>query len=169
MRTMRTILSVTALLALAGGTLLPAVVAARERGKVKVAVTCSSYRPIAEYVGGPHVEVIHLVEGYQDPHIVRPKPSLAVHLAEADLFVATGLDLEMWAPALVDQASNPRLGKAPNATHGSAAGLALSRKSAYPSRGSTIRMPGYSVISAYPSRNPASRSRHLLTACGFIL
>ncbi|MBN1336714.1 MAG: zinc ABC transporter substrate-binding protein [Deltaproteobacteria bacterium] len=75
--------------------------------KLQVVVTCSSYEPIVEYLGGDHVEVMHLVEGYQDPHIVRPKPSLAVHLAKADLFVETGLDLEAWVPALVDQAGNP--------------------------------------------------------------
>ncbi|MFH1467975.1 MAG: metal ABC transporter substrate-binding protein [Pseudomonadota bacterium] len=77
--------------------------------KLSVVVTCSSYEPIVEFIGGDHVEVTHLVEGYQDPHIVRPKPSLAVLLSEADMFVATGLDLEMWAPALVDQANNPKL------------------------------------------------------------
>ncbi len=75
----------------------------------EVVVTSSSYKPIAEYIGGDMVHVTNLVEGYQDPHLVRPKPSLAVLLAEADLFVATGLDLEMWAPALVDQANNPKL------------------------------------------------------------
>ena len=85
--------------------LLPATAMA----KLRVVVTCSSYEPIAETIGGDHVEVVHLVEGYQDPHIVRPKPSLAQHLASADLFVATGLDLEAWAPALVDQANNPAL------------------------------------------------------------
>ena len=92
-------------LALVPGLLIPATALAR----LDVVVTCSSYEPIAEYIGGDHVEVIHLVEGYQDPHIVRPKPSLAQHLANADLFVATGLDLEAWAPALVDQANNPAL------------------------------------------------------------
>jgi zinc/manganese transport system substrate-binding protein len=76
---------------------------------LKVVVTCSTYKPITEAIGGDHVEVVHLVEGNQDPHIVRPKPSLAQHLASADLFVATGLDLEMWATALVDQAGNPNL------------------------------------------------------------
>ncbi len=83
--------------------------APRSMAKVKVVVTSASYDPIVRYIGGDLVEVSHLVEGYQDPHFVRPKPSLAMKLAEADLFVATGLDLEMWAPALVDQANNPRL------------------------------------------------------------
>jgi len=90
---------------LALGSLVPVTALAT----VDVVVTCSSYEPIAEYIGGEHVDVVHLVEGYQDPHIVRPKPSLAQHLAGADLFVATGLDLEAWAPALVDQSNNPAL------------------------------------------------------------
>lgn len=76
---------------------------------LEVVVTSSSYAPIAEYIGGDLVNVTYLVQGYQDPHIVRPKPSLAVKLQQADLFVATGLDLEMWAPALVDQSNNPTM------------------------------------------------------------
>ncbi len=87
-------------------TLLPATALA---APLEVVVTSSAYHSIAEYIGGEHIQVTHLVEGYQDPHIVRPKPSMAVRLAQADVFVATGLDLEMWAPALVDQANNPAL------------------------------------------------------------
>jgi ABC-type Zn uptake system ZnuABC Zn-binding protein ZnuA len=77
--------------------------------RIKVVVTSSAYTSIAEHVGGNRVEVNHIVRGNQDPHIVRPKPSLAVRLAEADLFVATGLDLEMWAPSLVDMSNNPHI------------------------------------------------------------
>ena len=57
--------------------------------QLQVVVTSSSFRSIAEAVGGELVEVHHLVRGYEDPHIVRPKPSLAVLLNQADLFVAT--------------------------------------------------------------------------------
>lgn len=93
--------------------LIPAVMAAfasgssAEERKLKVVVTSSAYQSIAEYVGGDKVEVFHIVEGNQDPHIVRPKPSLAVLLREADLYVATGMDIEMWSPALVDMSGNP--------------------------------------------------------------
>jgi ABC-type Zn uptake system ZnuABC Zn-binding protein ZnuA len=80
-----------------------------EEHKLKVVVTNSAYRAIAEYLGGDRVEVAHIVEGNQDPHIVRPKPSLAVLLKEADVYVATGMDLEMWSPALVDMSGNPNL------------------------------------------------------------
>jgi len=72
-------------------------------------VTYSAYHSIAEYVGGDKVVVSHIVEGDQDPHIVRPKPSLAVLLKSADVYVATGMDLEMWSPALVDMSGNTNI------------------------------------------------------------
>jgi len=75
--------------------------------KLKVVVTSTAYKSIAEYIGGDKVEVSFIIRGDQDPHIVRPKPSLAVKLSEADVFVATGMDLEAWAPALVDMSNNP--------------------------------------------------------------
>ena len=104
----RTIFQIAGLLALLCAALAsPASLANSD--KINVVVTNAAYEPITRYIGGDLVEVSHLVEGYQDPHFVRPKPSLAMKLAQADLFVATGLDLEMWAPALVDQANNPRL------------------------------------------------------------
>jgi ABC-type Zn uptake system ZnuABC Zn-binding protein ZnuA len=77
--------------------------------KIKVVVTSSAYDSIARWVGGNKVDVFHIVKGFQDPHIVRPKPSLAVTLSKADVFVATGMDLEMWAPALVDMSNNANI------------------------------------------------------------
>ena len=77
--------------------------------KLSVVVTSSAYRSIAEAVGGDKVTVSHIVRGNQDPHIVRPKPSLAQSLAAADLLVATGLDLEAWLPSLQDMAGNPKI------------------------------------------------------------
>lgn len=78
-------------------------------GKIRVMTTSSSYKPIVEYIGGEYVEVSYIIQGYQDPHIVRPKPSLAVELAKTDLLVATGLDLEMWLPSLQDMSGNPNI------------------------------------------------------------
>jgi zinc/manganese transport system substrate-binding protein len=78
-------------------------------GKLKVVVSNSAYHSIAEYIGGDKVAVTHIVEGNQDPHIVRPKPSLAVLLRKADLYVTTGMDLEMWSPALVDMSGNANI------------------------------------------------------------
>jgi zinc/manganese transport system substrate-binding protein len=78
-------------------------------GRIRVITTISSYAPIASYIGGDKVEVSSIIKGYQDPHIVRPKPSFALELAKADLLVATGLDLEMWLPALMDASGNRKI------------------------------------------------------------
>ncbi len=78
-------------------------------GKINVVVSNSAYHSIAEYIGGDKVTVSHIVNGNQDPHIVRPKPSIAVLLKKADLYVTTGMDLEMWSPALVDMSGNPNI------------------------------------------------------------
>lgn len=80
-----------------------------QASKVRVITTSSSYKPIVEYIGGDRVEVSYIIKGYQDPHIVRPKPSLALELAKADLLVATGLDLEAWLPALQDMSGNKKI------------------------------------------------------------
>jgi ABC-type Zn uptake system ZnuABC Zn-binding protein ZnuA len=40
---------------------------------------------------------------------VRPKPSYALSLRRADMFISTGLDLELWAPALLDKAGNAKV------------------------------------------------------------
>jgi ABC-type Zn uptake system ZnuABC Zn-binding protein ZnuA len=97
-------------------------------GKLKVVVTSSAYAAIAEYLGGDKVNVSYIVRGNQDPHIVRPKPSFATTLAAADLFVATGMDLEMWAPALVDMSNNPRIRSGQKGYVSASAGLKIAEK-----------------------------------------
>jgi len=75
--------------------------------KIKVVTTLTTYASVAEYIGGDLVEVKAILSGNQDPHFVRPRPSYAVWLNEADLFVETGLDLELWVPPLIDKSANP--------------------------------------------------------------
>lgn len=77
--------------------------------KIFVVTTLPDYAYIARYIGGDKVEVAHIVAGNQDAHFARPKPSFAAMLRRADLFVTTGLDLELWVPSLVDMANNPRI------------------------------------------------------------
>ncbi|MEJ2636607.1 MAG: metal ABC transporter substrate-binding protein [Calditrichia bacterium] len=88
--------------------LLPALVATLFAGdKIMVVTTLTTYADIAREIGGDKVEVEAIVEGDQDAHFVKPKPSYAVLLSRADLFVETGLDLELWAPTLIDKSGNP--------------------------------------------------------------
>ena len=78
-------------------------------GAVKVVTTLPVYASVAETIGGERVEVAAISRGDEDTHFVRPKPSFAVLLRDADLFVTTGLDLEIWAPILIDKSGNRRI------------------------------------------------------------
>jgi len=80
-----------------------------EDGRIRVVTTLTDYAAVARAVGGDRVTVRAICEGDQDAHFVRPKPSFAVLVSRADLFVTTGLDLEMWAPAVLDKAANPKV------------------------------------------------------------
>jgi ABC-type Zn uptake system ZnuABC Zn-binding protein ZnuA len=79
------------------------------QAEVKVVTTLSSYASIAEFVGGDRVEAHSISRGDEDAHFVKPKPSFALLLKDADVFVTTGLDLELWAPTLVDKSGNRKI------------------------------------------------------------
>ncbi|MBN2715798.1 MAG: zinc ABC transporter substrate-binding protein [Deltaproteobacteria bacterium] len=96
--------------------------------QTNVVVTQTAYKSIAQYIGGDKVNVSAIVKGNQDPHIVRPKPSLATKLKNADLFVATGLDLELWAPPLVDMSNNPNIRSGQKGYVSASAGIKISEK-----------------------------------------
>ena len=77
--------------------------------KLFVVTTLSTYADIAKKIGKDKIEVHYIVQGDQDAHFVRPKPSYAVMLSKADVFVSTGLDLELWVPSLVDMSKNEKI------------------------------------------------------------
>jgi len=83
--------------------------AAAVQASYKVVTSFSDYAKIAEKIGGERIEVDYISHGDQDPHFVPPKPSLALKLRDADMWVTTGLDLEMWAPTLLDKARNGKI------------------------------------------------------------
>jgi zinc/manganese transport system substrate-binding protein len=83
--------------------------AAAEAHKLRIVATQSTWGSIAQAIGGDRVTVESLVRGDQDPHFVRPRPSLAQKLGRAELLVSTGLDLELWLPALVDLSGNKEI------------------------------------------------------------
>ena len=92
----------TVLTLLAFGFCLPSAAQA----KVNVVTTLQDYAAIAREVGGDRVEARAIVAGNADPHFIKPKPSYALMLRSANLFVSTGLDLELWAPVLVNKSGN---------------------------------------------------------------
>lgn len=76
---------------------------------VKVVTSLTTYGAIAREVVGDRGTVVSIAQGDEDPHFVQPKPSFVSLLRGADLFVTTGLDLELWVPALLDRANNRKV------------------------------------------------------------
>src|SRR5256885_13909134 len=81
----------------------------RTAGKVKVVTSLTTYGAIAREIVGDRGIVNSIATGDENPHYVQPKPSFIPMLSDADLFVTTGLDLELWVPALLDKANNPNV------------------------------------------------------------
>ncbi len=77
--------------------------------RVKVVTTLPTYAALAREVAGDLADVESIARGDVDPHFVNARPSFAAMIRGADLFVSTGLDLELWVPALLDRANNPRV------------------------------------------------------------
>jgi len=77
--------------------------------RLQIVATLPAYGSIAAEIAGDRAEVTSIARGDEDAHFVRPRPSFAAALARADLFVSTGLDLELWVPALLDRANNGKV------------------------------------------------------------
>ncbi len=78
--------------------------------QINVVASLSDFGSIAQAVGGDKVQVTTIASGVQDPHFVDPKPSFVVKLRDADLFLVSGLELEVgWIPPLLDGARNPKI------------------------------------------------------------
>ena len=77
--------------------------------KLNVVCTLPDYEWIASQIGGDHLTTSHIVAPDQDPHFVRPKPSFVRMIANADVLITTGLDLELWLPTIIDRAANARV------------------------------------------------------------
>src|SRR5438067_8444483 len=76
---------------------------------VKVVTSLTTYASIAREITGDRATVTSIAEGDEDPHFVQPRPSFVPLLRGADLFITTGMDLELWVPALMDRAGNARI------------------------------------------------------------
>jgi ABC-type Zn uptake system ZnuABC Zn-binding protein ZnuA len=76
---------------------------------LKVVTSLTTYGAIAREIVGDKGTITSIAQGDEDPHFVQPKPSFVAVLRDADLFVTTGLDLELWVPPLLDRAGNRKV------------------------------------------------------------
>jgi ABC-type Zn uptake system ZnuABC Zn-binding protein ZnuA len=84
-------------------------VRAQQGPKLRVVTTLPDYKFLAELIGGDRVIVEAIVEGNQDAHFIRPKPSFVALLRDAEVLISTGLDLELWLPTVVNKSGNTRV------------------------------------------------------------
>jgi len=85
------------------------VTAAPQDDGPKVVTSLTTYASIAREIVGDRGEVTAIANGAENPHFVTPRPSLVLQLRKADMFVVTGLDLELWIPAIEDKANNAKV------------------------------------------------------------
>jgi zinc/manganese transport system substrate-binding protein len=76
---------------------------------IRIVSSLTVYGDIAREIGGERVTVDSIAEARQDAHFVQAKPSFSILVSRADLLLATGLDLELWMPAVIDKSRNPRI------------------------------------------------------------
>ena len=57
---------------------------------VRVVATLPIYAEITQQIGGQEVMVSSIANPNEDAHFVRPKPSFALDIRRADMFVTTG-------------------------------------------------------------------------------
>lgn len=76
---------------------------------LNVVTTLPDYASLAKLIGGDRVSIKSIVRGDQDAHFIRPKPSFATALRNADVLVATGLDLELWVQTVVNNSGNGKI------------------------------------------------------------
>jgi ABC-type Zn uptake system ZnuABC Zn-binding protein ZnuA len=97
------------ILTVAAGLAALAAPAAAQR-PLRVVTATTDLADLASEVCGNRCSVVHISEGYQDPHFVEAKPSFILQLRNADVFAFVGLELEVgWMPLLVQGARNPKI------------------------------------------------------------
>ena len=77
--------------------------------KLNILCSFSDYACIAKFIAKDRAEVNSICKGEQDPHFVPPKPSYAMMMHSADMWITTGMDLEQWSTTLLDKAHNKKI------------------------------------------------------------
>ncbi|MBN4046891.1 metal ABC transporter substrate-binding protein, partial [bacterium AH-315-P07] len=76
---------------------------------LKVVATLSTFGDLVKQIGGEHVSVSVIAPPTFNPHFIEPKPSDVLRVKKADLYVYSGLDLEVWSDPLLIAAANPKV------------------------------------------------------------
>jgi len=76
---------------------------------LRVVTTLPHLASIAKSIGGKRVIVESLGRADRDPHFIVPSPALMSRLNKADIYIESGLSLELWSEKVIDGARNPKI------------------------------------------------------------
>lgn len=78
--------------------------------KLAVFTTIPDWASLAAEIGGDEVETSSMVFGREDPHFSEARPSFVKKLSQADVFISTGLEMEVgYLGPMLTNARNPRV------------------------------------------------------------
>ena len=79
-------------------------------GRLDVVTTTSNLASLAEIVGGDLVKVESIAAGKQDPHHLQARPKYVMMARKADLWIRTGMDLEIgWEMPVIEGSRNRKI------------------------------------------------------------
>jgi len=99
-----------------------------QKDRLQVVTSLPDYAFLTERLGADRVNVKAIVRGDQDAHFIRPKPSFATSLRDADVLVTTGLDLELWIQTVIDHSGNSKIRSGQSGYVSAATGIKLLEK-----------------------------------------
>jgi len=79
------------------------------RAQLNVITTTTTYAAITTELGGSNVQVRSLTNGAENIHNIVATPSKMVALRNADVFIHSGLDLELWVTQLLRGSRNKNI------------------------------------------------------------
>jgi zinc/manganese transport system substrate-binding protein len=80
-----------------------------DKDQIRIVCSFSDYASIASEIAKDYAIVESISQGQSDPHFIPPKPSYAMMLNKADIWITTGMDLEQWSTTLIDRAHNTKI------------------------------------------------------------
>ncbi|MCR4292412.1 MAG: metal ABC transporter substrate-binding protein, partial [Candidatus Kuenenia sp.] len=79
-------------------------------GKLTIVTSTAELESLAKEIGGDYVTTTSIAKPTEDPHFVDAKPSFVVKLNKADLFIESGMELEIgWLRNLIIGARNKNI------------------------------------------------------------
>lgn len=118
-----------------------------------IVATLPAYAVIAEAIVGDRGRVEAIASPRQDAHFVQARPSYSMMVSRADLLITTGLDLELWIPAVIDKSRNPDIREGEEGYVAVSAGVPMLQVPESPSRaGGDIHIFGNPHLHTDPLR-----------------